>query len=101
MELLRRECFAFTNDGYPILTIEIGAFDRAVVATRNSHVGPVNVSRLNIDNDTVRNSTPAVNDFSIRPIGVSRMNPAAASFEEEQAAFCRGRRCAVWFGNFG
>ncbi len=83
MQLLGREGFPFTNDGYPILTIEIGAFDRAVVATRNSHVRPVNVSRLNIDNDAVRNSTPGYDDFSVRAIGVSRMNPAAACFEKK------------------
>src|SRR5438128_9751135 len=102
MQLLGREGFPFTNDGYSILTIEIGAFDRAVVATRNSHVGPVNVSRLNIDNDAVRNSAPGNNDFSVRPVGVSQMNPASARFEEEQAAnrFVAAR-CAVWFGNFG
>jgi hypothetical protein len=29
------------------------------------------------------------------------MNPAAACFEKKQAPCCRGRRCAVWFGNFG
>ena len=101
MELLRRECLAFTDDGYAILTVEISALDRTVVLIRNAHVGPVNVSGFNIDNDSIWNSTSADNDFSIRPVGVSRMNPAAASFEKEQAPCCRGRRCAVRFGNFG
>src|SRR5256886_9617594 len=77
MQLLRREGFPFANDGYPILTIEIGAFDRAVVATRNSHVGPVNVSRLNINNYAVPNSTPGYNDFQARAVGISRMNSPA------------------------
>ncbi len=101
MELLWRECLAFANDGYAILTAEIGALDRTVVLVRNAHVSPVNVTGVTIDNDPVGNSTASDNDFSVRPVGVSRMNPAAASFQEKQAPGCRGRRCAVWFGNFG
>jgi hypothetical protein len=101
MELLRRECLAFANDGDAILTVEIGALDRTIVLARNAHVGPVNVSGFNIDDDAIRDSSAADNDFSVRPVGVSRMNPAAACFEEKQSACCRGRRCAIWFGNFG
>src|SRR5436309_12641594 len=96
MELLRRECLAFANDGYAIRAIEINAFDRTIVLARNAHVGPVNVSGFNIDNDAVRNSTPGNNDFSVRAVGVSRMNPAAASFEEKQSAsrcFAAGCTC--------
>ena len=73
------------NDGFAILTVEIGALDRAIVLGRNAHVGPVNVSGLNIDNDAVRNSASVDNDFSVRAVGVSRMNPAAACFEKKQA----------------
>ena len=31
MKLLRRECLAFADDGYTILALEIGAFDRTIV----------------------------------------------------------------------
>jgi len=86
MKLLSREGLAFANDGYAILTIEVCALNRTVVLARNAHVGPVNVSGFNIDNDAVWDSSSADNDFSIRPIGVSRMNPAAACFKEKQAA---------------
>ena len=65
MELLRRECLAFANYGYAILTVEISALDRTVVLIRNAHVGPVNVTGFNIDNDSVWNPTSADNDFSI------------------------------------
>src|SRR6266446_10981480 len=82
MELLWRECLAFANDGYAILTVEIGALDRTVVLVRHAHVGPVNVSGFKIDDDAIRGSSTADNDFSIRPIGVSRMNPAAACFKK-------------------
>src|SRR5438309_2078887 len=71
MELLRREGLAFANDGYAILTVEISALDRTVVLARNAHVGPVNVSGFNIDNDAVRNSTPGYNDFPVGAVGVS------------------------------
>ena len=86
MELLRRECLAFANNGYAILTVEINALDRTIVLARNAHVGPVNVSGFKIDDDAIWDSSSADNDFSIRPIGVSRMNPAAACFEEKQSA---------------
>src|SRR6476620_10886366 len=82
MELLRRECLAFANDGYAILAIEIDALDRTIILARNAHVGPVNVSGFNIDDDAVRDSSSAENDFSVRPVGVNRMNPAAACFKK-------------------
>src|SRR5438105_15595898 len=91
MELLRRECPAFADDGYAILAIEIDALDRTVVLARNAHVGPVDVSGLDIDNHAIWHSASTENDFSIRPIGVNRMNPAAACFEIKQSA----SRCFV------
>src|SRR5437868_3399308 len=86
MKLLRRECPAFANDGYAILTNQIGALNRTIVLARDAHVGPVDVSGLDIDNHAIWHSASTENDFSIRPIGVNRMNPAAACFKEEQAA---------------
>src|SRR5260370_824772 len=100
MELLRRECLAFANDGYTILAIEIGALDRTIVLARNAHVGPVNVSGFNIDDHAIRDSSSADNDFSVRSIGISRMNPAATCFKKEQATNSPVRGCAFGFGNF-
>src|SRR4051812_44643864 len=98
MELLRRECLAFANDGYAILTVEINALDRTIVFARNAHVGPVNVSRLNIDNHAIWHSASAENDFSVRSVGVDRMNPAAACFEIKQSASsCFAAGCRCWF----
>src|SRR5689334_11335140 len=98
MQLFGREGFSFANDGYTVLTIKIGALDRTIVSSRNAHVGPVNMSGLNIDHDSVRNPASGHNHPSVGAVGVSRMNPAAAGFQEKQAPCCRGRRCAVWFG---
>src|SRR6266487_2177171 len=100
MELLRSERFTLSDDGYTILAVEIGALDGTIVLARNAHVGPVNVSGFNIDNHAIWHSASAENDFSIRPIGVSRMNPAAACFEKEQATNSLVRGCAFGFGNF-
>src|SRR5882724_3394248 len=100
MELLRRECPAFANDGCAILTVEIGTLDRTVVLVRHAHVGPVNVSGFKIDDDAIRDSSTADNDFAIRAVGVSRMNPAATCFEKEQATNSPVRGCAFGFGNF-
>src|SRR6266700_3109763 len=66
MKLLRSERFTLSDDGYTILTVEISAFDRTVVLARNAHVGPVNVSGFNIDDDAVRNPRSVDDDFSIR-----------------------------------
>ncbi len=63
MELLRRECLAFANDGYAILPVEIDALDRTIVLARHAHVGPVNVSGFNIDDDAVRDSSSADDDL--------------------------------------
>jgi hypothetical protein len=71
------------QNSYTVLTIEVSAFDGSIVFGGNAHVGPVNVTRLDIDNDSIRNSTSGDNDFSVRPVGVSRMNPTAACFQEE------------------
>jgi hypothetical protein len=63
MELLRRKRLAFANDGYAILTVEIDALDRTVVLVRHAHIGPVNVSGFNIDDDAIGDSSSADNDF--------------------------------------
>ena len=70
VELLRRERLAFANNGYAILAIEIDALDRTIVLARNAHVGPVNVSGFKIDDDAIRDSGSADNDFSIGSIGI-------------------------------
>src|SRR2546423_11883827 len=96
MELFRCKRLAFANDGYAILTVEIGALDRTVVLVRHAHIGPVNVSGFNIDDDAIRDSSSANNDFPVGPVGVSRMNPAAACFEIKQSAsrcFAAGCTC--------
>src|SRR5260221_633721 len=46
-------------------------------------LGPINVSGLNIDDHAIWHSASVENDFAIRPVGVYRMNPAAASFEKK------------------
>src|SRR5437667_3388248 len=98
MELFRCKRLAFANDGYAILTIEISALDQTVVLVRHTHVGPVNVSGFKIDDDAIRDSSTADNDFSVRPVGISRMNPAAACFEEKQSASrCFAAGCICCF----
>src|SRR4029077_10781500 len=98
MELLWREGLAFANNGYAILTVEIDALDRTIVLARNAHVGPVNVSGFNIDDDAIRDSSSADNDFSIRLVGISRVNPAAACFQKKQSASrCFAAGFACWF----
>src|ERR1700688_1637746 len=48
MKLLRRERAAFGNDDGAIPSIEVSALDRAVVATGDAHVGPVDMTGFGI-----------------------------------------------------
>jgi len=67
MKLLWRECLAFANDGYAILAIEISALDRTIVLVGHAHVGPVDVSGFNIDDDAIRTRAPLTMTFRSDP----------------------------------
>src|SRR5262249_24757814 len=96
-ELLRSECIAAGDDGSAILTMEIGALDRTIVLAGNAHVGPVDVTRLEIDDDAVRDSAAVDDDFAVRAVGIYGNNPAADDcIEEKQTA---DRLFALWLGN--
>jgi hypothetical protein len=65
MELLWRERAAGRNDELAILSIDVGAFDRTIIEAWNTHIGPVDMTRSDVDDDTVgigavRRNDPAI-----------------------------------------
>jgi hypothetical protein len=60
---------ALGNDGGAVATIEVDAFDRAVVAAERTHVCPVDVTGFGIDRDTVRQAAFGGDDLLVRTVG--------------------------------
>jgi len=84
MELLRRERAAGWNDEPAILSVDVGAFDGAVVQAGNgAHIGPVDVTCRHVHDNAVGVGTVSRNDFGVRAVRVHRQHAAAAQIEKE------------------
>src|SRR5262245_33101343 len=95
MQLLWREGAALWDDGLAIAPVEVGAFDRAVVEVRNAHVGPIDVTCFDIDDDAVGEWAPGDDHLAVASVGIHRQDTAVAQVENEQAtdsSFARWRR---------
>src|SRR5947207_5545528 len=86
LELLRRERAALRDDRLPVSTVDVGTLDRPIVLAGHAHVGPVDVSRLGIDDDAVRHPTAGDDHASIGAVRLHRQDPPGAGVEHEQAA---------------
>src|SRR5262249_42943305 len=53
VKLLGQMRDALRNDDPAVASVQIGALDRAVVQPGHAHVGPIDMARLGIDDDTV------------------------------------------------
>src|SRR4029077_19006698 len=78
MDLFCRERAAFGNDDRAIFSVDVGPLDRTIVQVGNTHVGPVNVPRLNIDDNAIGKSALRYDGLSVGTVGIHRMNTAAA-----------------------
>src|SRR5262249_7412426 len=83
MDLLRREGAALRDDGPAVPTVEVGALDRAVIEVGHAHVGPINMTRLDIHADAVGKAAIGDNGLAVRAVGVHRVNAVAAQFEDK------------------
>ncbi len=70
VDLLRRVGDALRNDHPSISAVEIGALDRAVVEIGHTHVGPVDVAGLRIDDDAVREMTTGNDGLAIGSVRI-------------------------------
>jgi hypothetical protein len=86
MDLLGRKSGALWNDDLSILAVDIGALDRAIVQVGNTHIGPINVTRIGIDDDAITEAAIGDNGLFVGAVGVHRVNDTGVQFENEQAA---------------
>src|SRR6201996_5627152 len=78
LQLLGSECAALGNDRLAILPVEVSSLDGAVVGNGVSHVGPVDVSRRDIDRDAIRVSALGDEDLAISAIRTQRDHAVVA-----------------------
>jgi len=85
MQLLRGERNATGNDGRPIASIEVRAFDRTVVDRRISHVRPVDVPGLDVDRDAIGEPASGDDDPLVGAVGThGEQATGTADLEHEQ-----------------
>src|SRR6266853_1322021 len=79
LELLGSMRASLGNDGRQGFPIEIRAIDRAVIrADATTHICPVDMAGLRIDDDAVR-EFPGLRDcLQVQPVGIARRHPTAS-----------------------
>ena len=78
MKLLWRVRGALWNDDPAILPVEIGPLNGTVVEVGNPHVGPVNVTRINVHCDAIGESAVRYYDLSAGAVRIHRHDTVAA-----------------------
>jgi hypothetical protein len=86
LQLLGRERAALANDRLAIPSVEVGSLDGAVVRRGVAHVGPVDVSRPDIDRDAIGVSAFGNDDLAVGAVRIQRNDTVVAEVEKEQAA---------------
>ena len=85
VKLLGRVGTSSRNNRGAIGAVEVHPFDRAVVGRWHSHVGPINVSGLHIDCDTIWDGASGDYVCLVGAVGVDgKQPPVAACFEYVQ-----------------
>ena len=74
-----------TNDRLAIGAVEIHALDGTVVLPRSAHVGPVDVSRTDIDCDAIGPVAFARDDLLVRTVGIERKDATSSQIEEKKS----------------
>ena len=86
VKLLGCEGGALRNDDPAISAVQIGALDRAVVLARNAHIGPINMTGLDIDHDAIAEAAICYDGLVVGAVGIHRLNTAGVQFKHEQSA---------------
>src|SRR5580704_10681204 len=104
MELLWRERPTLGNDRRAILSVEVHAFEGAIVLGRVPHVGPVEMTGFGIHHNPIRDWThSSYDDLPIRTVRFHREDATTACIQKIQET-TRGfvaRRGTFCFGNSG
>ena len=86
VDLFRRVSDALRDNDPAIPAVEVGALDRAVVEVGNTHVGPIDMTRLRIHDDAVGQMAIGDDGLFVGPVRIHRVDAAGVEFENEQAA---------------
>ena len=82
------------NNDLAVLAIEIGALDGPVVQVGNAHIGPVDMTRLGIDDDAVGKVTARHDGLAVGTVRVHDVDFPGVYLENEQARDVCLRACA-------
>src|SRR5262249_47817408 len=85
---------------FVVPTVEVGALDRTVVERGHAHVGPIDVTGLDIHGDAVGQATIGDDGLAVGAIGIHRVNAASAQLENEQSARAGDAQRVLRFGGF-
>ena len=88
LDLLGRERTALGDDRRSIPPIEVSSLDGAVVELGNPHIGPVEVSRRDIERDAVGVSALGDDHLAVGAVGIERDDTVVAEVQKEQATHC-------------
>ena len=76
MDLFRRVGDALRNDDPAIPAVEVGALDRAVVEVGDTHVGPIDMTRLRIHDDAVGQMAISDDSLFVGPVRIHHVDAA-------------------------
>src|SRR6266567_2879695 len=74
---LRDDCLA-------ILAVDVGALDRPVIQARDSHVGPVDMASLGIDDDAVRQMAIRHDGLAVGTVRIHGVNAAGVQLKNKE-----------------
>ena len=101
VDLFRRVGNALRDNDPAIPAVEVGTLDRAVVKVGDAHIGPIDMSRLRIDDDAVGHAAIGDDGLFVGPVRIHRVDAAGVYFDNEQPASrsfgarCRTRFCGL------
>ena len=84
-DLLRGMGVSDRNNDLAVLAVEIGALDGPVVQVGNAHIGPVDMTSLDIDDDAVGKMTARHDRLAVGTVRVHHMNFPGVYLENEEA----------------
>jgi len=93
------------NNDPAVPAVEVGTLNRAVVEVGDTHVGPIDMSRLRIHDDAVGQMAIGDDGLFVGPVRIHRVDSVGVYFENEQAATrslgagCRTSFCNLELGH--
>jgi hypothetical protein len=96
VELFRGEGASLRNYDGAIPSVEVRTLDRPVIQVRNTHVRPVEISGIDIDDDAVREMATVHKQPLVRTICIHGRDLATAQLQNEQAIATPFIRTLIW-----